>query len=391
MWGKPMRKWPYFDDDQIYAVVKTLKSGKVNAWTGTDVADFEANFAKYFGSKHAIALANGSVTLNLALQCLDLQPGDEVIVSPRSFVASASCVLLFGAIPVFADVDKDSQNITVETIAPLLTKKTKGIIPVHLGGWPCDMIGIMALAKKHDLWVIEDCAQAHGAKIDGIPVGSFGNFGSYSFCQDKIMTTGGEGGMLVTEDPNLWAKAWSFKDHGKNHDTVFHKTHPPGFRWLHESLGTNYRMTGLSAAIGNVQLEKLDGWSETRRNNAQILAQTATEIPLLRTPMPENRMHHAWYRFYTFIRPEKLARGWTRDRIIQEISDRGFSAFSGSCSEIYLEKIFTDRGLGPEQSLPVAKELGLTSLAFLVDPTVDQDQIQALGLCLKDVCQKACV
>jgi len=384
-----MSSWPQFDVDQINAVVKTLEEGKVNAWTGKDVANFERKFAQRFQTKHAIALANGSVTLNLALECLKLKPGDEVIVSPRSFVASASCVLLYGATPIFADVDRDSQNITDDTIARLITSKTKGIIPVHLAGWPCDMPKIMDLANANKLWVIEDCAQAHGARINGTPVGNFGDFGSYSFCQDKIMTTGGEGGMLTTENTELWANAWSYKDHGKNYDTVFNKSHPTGFRWLHEGLGTNLRMPGISAAIGAVQVDKLDKWLIARQQNAEILTQATAQIPLLRTPVPEAGLQHAWYRFYTFIRPEMLAANWSRDRIIQEISNCGFPAFSGSCSEIYLEKVFVERGIGPSKRLPIARELGETSLAFLVDPTITHDQTLALANCITDICKKA--
>lgn len=385
-----MAAWPHFDEEQVEAVAAVLRSGMVNAWTGSDVDDFEQAFAAKFESTHAIALANGSVSLNLALQVLDLQPGDEVIVSPRSFVASASCVLLFGAIPVFADVDADTQNITAATIAPLITAKTKGIIPVHLAGWPCDMPEIMTLAHQHNLWVVEDCAQAHGARIQGQQVGSFGDFGSFSFCQDKIMTTGGEGGLLTCQDRSLWTKAWSFKDHGKSYETVHRKDHPAGFRWLHENLGTNYRMTGLSAVIGTIQLQRLDDWTQARARNADILFQAIRDLPVLRTPMPSNATTHAWYRFYTFVRPENLAKGWTRDRILSEISAQGFTAFSGSCSEIYREKVFTDRNLAPAHRLPVAKELGETSLAFLVDPMISKDEQHALGQCIAKVCAQAC-
>jgi dTDP-4-amino-4,6-dideoxygalactose transaminase len=384
-----MTSWPHFDEDQINAVTTVLRSGKVNQWTGQDVSNFEKEYAQKFASNYAIALANGSVSLNLALQALDLQPGDEVIVSPRSFVVSASCVLLFGAVPVFADIDRDSQNITVETIAPLISEKTKGIIPVHLAGWPCNMPEITRMAKEIGLWVIEDCAQAHGAMIDGQHVGSFSEFGSFSFCQDKIMTTGGEGGLLTCQDSDLWAKAWSYKDHGKSYDTVKRKDHPPGFRWLHENLGTNYRMTGVSAAIGSVQLQKFDDWNGHRRRSADILYQAIRDVPCLRTPMPPKGITHAWYRFYTFVRPDKLAKGWSRDRIISEITSQGFPSFSGSCPEIYLEKVFSDYGVAPKERLPVAKELGETSLAFLVDPTISETMQNALAQCISEVCTRA--
>lgn len=371
--------WPHYDAEQIAAVIRVLESGRVNAWTGPDVARFEEGFARFVGAEHAVALANGSVSLTLALESLDLRPGDEVIVTPRSFVISASAVVLAGGMPVFADVDFDSQNITPETIAPLVTERTVGIIPVHLGGWPCDMPGIMDLADRHGLWVIEDCAQAHGARIGGRHVGTFGQYGSFSFCQDKIMTTGGEGGMLVTEDPELWHRAWTRKDHGKDYRLVHGDDHPPGYRWLHAHEGTNLRMAGIAAAIGNVQIERMPLWTSVRARNAQVLADAVGPHPALRVPMPGADLQHAWYRFYAFVRPERLKPGWTRDRIIAEVAARGQEAFSGSCPEIYREALFTRRGFRPAEPLPVARELGETSLAFRVDPTLDCEDMQRLA------------
>ena len=364
------RTWPEFDDEQIAAVVDALRSGKVNAWTGPDVMAFERDFAAHVGTRHAVAMANGTVTMDAALRALDLRPGDEVIVTPRSFVASASCVLLAGGVPVFADVDADSQNITPATIAAVITPRTRGIIPVHLAGWPCDMLAIMDLARAHGLWVVEDCAQAHGARIGNRPVGGFGTLGSYSFCQDKIMSTGGEGGMVVTDDTALFDRIWSFKDHGKDRNLMMQSDPPPGFRWLHSAgPGTNLRMTGLSAAIGRVQLRRLPGWQQVRRANADRLARGLSDLPLLRVPVPPSGVTHAWYRFYAFVRPERLAEGWTRDRLLADLTGKGVPVFSGSCAEIYKERNFSDPGHHPPSPLPVAQELGRTSMAFLVDPT----------------------
>lgn len=369
------RSWPEFDDEQIEAVSQVLRSGRVNAWTGTDVAAFERDFAAHAGTRHAIAMANGSVTIDAALRALDLGPGDEVIVTPRSFVASASCVLLAGGVPVFADVDPDSQNITPATIAAVLTPRTRGIIPVHLSGWPCDMPAIMDLARAHGLWVIEDCAQAHGARIGDRPVGSFGTVGSYSFCQDKIMSTGGEGGMIVTDDDALFERIWSFKDHGKDRARVFQPDPPPGFRWLHGAgPGTNLRMTGLSAAIGRIQLRRLPEWHRLRHRNAHHLARQLRSCPGLRVPMPPPGITHAWYRFYAFVQP-----GLDRDRLIAALSAQGVPVFSGSCSEIYREAIFADPRHHPAQPLPHARDLGDRSLAFLVDPTWTTDELDRVA------------
>src|SRR5215469_4989283 len=232
--------WPSFEADEIEAVVGVLKSGKINYRTGEQGRLFEEEFAALAGCKHAVAVANGTVALELALCALGIGAGDEVIVPSRTFIASASCVVMRGAVPVIADVEATSGNLTAETIRPLLSAKTKAIIAVHLAGWPCDMDAIVALARDRGIKVIEDCAQAHGATYKGRPVGWLGDAGAFSFCQDKILSTGGEGGLITTDDERVWNMAWSFKDHGKSFDAVYNREHPPGFRWLHESFGTNW-------------------------------------------------------------------------------------------------------------------------------------------------------
>jgi dTDP-4-amino-4,6-dideoxygalactose transaminase len=391
MHSQQTAKWPHYDDAQIDQVVALLRSGKVNQWTGNHVAEFELAYAKYLGRKHAIGLANGTLALELPLRIMGIGAGDEVIVTARSFLASAGCVAFVGATPVFADVDKDSQNITTDTIASLITSRTKAIIVVHLAGWPCDMDSIMALANRHNLIVIEDCAQAHGALYKGKPVGSFGQFAAFSFCQDKIITTGGEGGLLALDDDDLWKKCWSFKDHGKNYDTVFNQTHPPGFRWLHESVGTNWRMTSIQAVMGHCQLQKLPEYHRSRSENARVLIDAFHDCVALRTPEPPTEIVHAFYRLYTFARPEKLKAAWNRDRLIAEITDRGVPCFTGSCSEIYLEKVFRDIDCGPPQRLPSAIELGDTSMAFLVDPCQSPESIKFAAKTVTDVMQRATI
>lgn len=387
----PFAPWPHFAPDEIEAAAKVLQSGKVNYWTGQEGRLFEREFADYVGTKHAIALHNGTVALELALYAMGVGEGDEVITTPRTFIASASAAVMRGARPVFADVDPESGLITAETIERAITPRTKAFIVVHLAGWPADMDAIMALARKHNLWVIEDCAQAHGARYKGRSVGSIGHAGAWSFCQDKILTTGGEGGMLTLNDDELWSKAWSFKDHGKSYDAVYNRQHPPGFRWLHEDFGTNWRMLEVQSAIGRVILRKLDGWVEQRRANAHYLSERFRQIPALRVPEVPAHLYHAYYKYYVYVRPERLKPGWSRDRIMQTVSEMGIPCMSGSCSEVYLEKAFTRRGWQPAERLPVARELGETSLMFLVHPTLGQAHMQATADAVEQVMEQASI
>lgn len=376
--------WPSFTEAEASAVARVVLSNKVNYWTGTESREFEKEFAAWCGTDHAIALANGTVALDLALHCLGIGPGDEVVVTPRTFLASVSCVVNAGAVPVFADVDPDSGNITAATIAAVLTPRTRAVIAVHLAGWPCDMDPIMALAATHGLKVIEDCAQAHGARYKGRMVGSIGHVGAWSFCQDKIMTTGGEGGMVTTSDRALWAAMWAYKDHGKSWDAVYARDHAPGFRWLHESFGTNWRMIEMQAVIGRIQLQRMAEWTAARARNAAVLAQAVAPFSGIDGPvrLPAFRCagcngcsfdtgcRHANYKFYFYIQPQRLAPDWSRDRIIAEITARGVPAYQGSCSEVYLEKAFDGTGWRPAKRMPVAQALGDTSVMLLVHPTL---------------------
>lgn len=381
--------WPSFTEEEANAVRDVILSNKVNYWTGQETRSFEKEFAAWAGTEYAVALANGTVALDLALKALQIGAGDEVIVTSRTFLASVSSIVNAGAVPVFADVDLDSQNITPESIQRVLTARTRAIICVHLAGWPCDMDPIMALAKSHDLKVIEDCAQAHGALYKGRPVGSIGHIGAWSFCQDKIMTTGGEGGMVTTNDRQLWADMWAYKDHGKSWDAVYEREHAPGFRWLHETFGTNWRMLEVQAVIGRIQLGRMQAWQATRLQNAQAIWSAASSLSALRVPEVPAEIQHAAYKCYVFVRPEHLKDGWSRDRILNEISSRGVPVFSGSCSEVYLEKAFDNTGWRPVERLPHAKELGETSLMFLVHPTLTQQEIVLTCKTLTDVIQQA--
>ena len=364
--------WPSFTKEESAAVQNVLLSNKVSYWTGQECCKFEKEFALWSESKYAVTLANGTLALEAAIKALGISKGDEVIVTSRTFIASVSSIVNAGAIPIFADIDRSTQNITSDTICSVVTNKTKAIVCVHLAGWPCDMDEIMTIADERDLYVIEDCAQAHGAKYKGKSVGSIGHIGCWSFCQDKIMTTGGEGGMVTTNDESLWRKMWAYKDHGKSYEAVYEQEHPEGFRWLHESFGTNWRMTEMQAAIGRIQLKRMPDWHSKRLNNANKIWDAARRCQLLRLPDIPKYLEHAAYKCYIFVRGNVEL----RDRMIKKINEKGVPCYSGSCSEVYLEKAFENTGFRPRERLPVAKELGETSLMFLVHPTLTDEEIQ---------------
>lgn len=377
--------WPCFTAEEAEAVKTTILSNKVNYWTGQECREFEKEFAVWVGVKHAVAVANGTLALDVALKALGIGAGDDVIVTPRTFLASASSVVTAGANPIFADVDLNSQNITAESIEKVVTPNTKAVIVVHLAGMPADMDPIMALSEKYGIAVIEDCAQAHGAKYKGRSVGSIGHIGAWSFCQDKIMTTGGEGGMVTTNDRVLWSRMWSYKDHGKSFEAVYQREHPPGFRWVHESFGTNWRMLEVQAVIGRIQLRRMADWTKARQENAAKLDAVAAKYPVMRLVSVPADCEHAEYKHYFFVNPEKLAAGWSRDRIVDEIVSRGVPCYQGSCSEVYLEKAFHNTPWLPVERLPNAKLLGETSIMMLVHPTLTIEEIEKSCLALNDV------
>ncbi|ENM3949910.1 DegT/DnrJ/EryC1/StrS aminotransferase family protein [Vibrio cholerae] len=385
MLNTPFSPWPSFTQEEADAVSNVLLSNKVNYWTGNECREFENEFAIWAGCEYAIALGNGTLALDVALKALGVGVGDEVITTSRTFLASASAIVTAGANPVFADVDLNSQNITAETIAAVVTEKTKAVIVVHLAGMPAEMDAIMALAAERGFYVIEDCAQAHGAKYKGRSVGTIGHIGAWSFCQDKIMTTGGEGGMVTTNDHALWSLMWSYKDHGKSYDAVYNRQHPPGFRWLHESFGTNWRMTEIQGVLGRIQLQRMAEWTAKRQHNGKLIDQAVADLPVVRRVEVAEYIEHAEYKHYLFVNPEQLKQGWNRDRIVDEINAAGVPAYQGSCSEIYLEKAFDNTPWRPTERLPNAVKLGETSLMFLVHPTLTAEEMAKTAAVVRDV------
>ncbi|MBR9846421.1 MAG: DegT/DnrJ/EryC1/StrS aminotransferase family protein [Algicola sp.] len=385
MLNTPFSPWPSFTQEEADAASRVLLSNKVNYWTGSECREFEKEFAAWAGCEYAIAISNGTLALDVALKALNVDEGDEVITTPRTFLASASSIVTAGATPVFADVDLNSQAITAESIEAVLTPKTKAVIVVHLAGMPAEMDAIMALSDKYGFYVIEDCAQAHGAKYKGRSVGTIGHIGAWSFCQDKIMTTGGEGGMVTTNNKELWSKMWSYKDHGKNYDAIYNRQHPPGFRWLHESFGTNWRMTEMQGVIGRIQLRRMAEWTEKRQTNAAQIDKAVEGLKVVRRVQVPEYAEHAEYKHYLFVEPQHLAEGWTRDRIVETIVEKGVPVFQGSCSEVYLEKAFDNTPWRPIERLPNAVQLGETSLMCLVHPTLTDAEMEKTCLVLREV------
>lgn len=383
-------RWPVYADDEIAAVAEVLRSGRVNSLHhGDQCRRFEAQLAARCERKHGIAVSNGTLALELALHGFGIGPGDEVVVPARSFMATASCVVACGAVPVFADVDRESQNLTAESIAAAMTERTRAVIAVHLAGWPCAMEPVMALAARNSMVVIEDCAQALGARIDGREAGSFGHAAAFSFCTDKIVSTGGEGGMLLLDDTTAWKRAWAQKDHGKDPEHYAGIRPGPDFLWLHQSFGSNARMTEMQAAIGCAQLAKLDGWIAARRANVRALEAELQGLAALRLPHVPDTILHAAYKWYGFVRPERLKPGWSRRRIVETATARGLACSTGSCPEMYLEEAFAGHPSRPGERLPVARELGETSLMLQVDPTLEPRDLALAGRILRSVIEEA--
>lgn len=386
--NRPLPSWPHFDDKDIAAATVVLASGHANYWTGDEGSKFESEFAQWVGAPHAVAVSNGTTALEIALRALGIGPGDDVVVPSATFIATASAVATCGARPVVADVDLDSQSLTPETVLAVLTPRTAAVIVVHVAGYPADVAALHEVAKARRLRLVEDCAQAHGARRDGRGVGTFGDVAAWSFCNDKIMTTAGEGGAITTADTALWRRCWELKDHGKSYEAVFERDHPGGFRWLHDTFGTNARMSEVQAAVGRSQLQKLSGWVATRQAHSSYLRGALSGVPALRLPNLPLGVEHSYYRFYAYVRPEMLKPDWDRDRIVAAINAEGVSCLHGGCTEIYREKAFA-RVAGAPTRLPVAARLGATSLTLPIHPRLSVEDTADIGVAVRKVFQEA--
>ncbi|WNO54221.1 DegT/DnrJ/EryC1/StrS family aminotransferase [Stakelama saccharophila] len=365
-------RWPRFEQDEIDAATDTLRSGRVNSLLHGDQTHlFEQEFAAFTGVAHAIAVANGTLALELALRALGIGAGDEVIVPARSFFASTSAVVAVGASPVFADIDPVTQNICPESASRMIGSRTRAVLCVHLAGLPCDMKRLASLCEGAGLFLVEDCAQAHGAAIDGRRVGSFGHMAAFSFCTDKIMSTGGEGGMVTTNDHALWSRAWSYKDHGKDPDKLSAAGGGSGFRYVHDRFGSNFRLTEMQAAIGRRQLAKLPLWLQRRRANAEALRGSLLNHPATVIPPVPDGTEPAWYKCNIGLRPELLGRDRRVENVVEQLRARGITCGTGSCPDMSHEAAFAGRTVRRDGDLPVAKWLGERNLMVAVDHLFD--------------------
>ena len=384
---RPFPRWPVFWDDEKQAVQAVLDSGHVNYWTGELGRRFQAEFAARMGVNDAIAVNSGTSALHVAMAAAGVGPGDEVIVPARSFIATASAVTNQFAVPVFADIDPDTHTISVDSVAERITSRTAAVIPVHLAGLPADMDALLGLARERGLAIVEDCAQAHGATYRGKNVGSLGTVNAWSFCQDKIFTTGGEGGMVGTNDAAAAEVARSFRDHGF-HEAERRSALARGAlnQYTHHRVGYNYRMTEMQSAIGLKALARLDWHLQRRRENAHYLTAGLRDLDEVLSPAPENpESEHAFYCYYVTLNLTQLT--CSRDEFVRAVQAEGVRAARGTSAELYREPVYQGRvGYGnthhPFDSVdyaqvdcPNAKDIGQRSFRLEVFPTLQEEDL----------------
>lgn len=381
----PKSKWPNYDVNILTKITTLLQSGKTNYLVGKEGLLFEKNFSKFYKIKYANAVANASLGLELSLLSLNLNKGDEVIVTPRSYHSSVSCVIRAGLTPVFADIDRQTMNICPKSIRKNISKKTKAIICVHLYGMPCKMNDIIKLSKEYKIKVIEDCSQAHGSKIGRKYVGSFGDISVFSYCQDKIISTGGEGGMIATNNKKLNDKIWSLKEIGKNKDKFIKiNSLSNNFPYVHDTIGTNARITEIQSCIGNYQLKKLKNYIRVRNENAKIFFNKLKNCKYLIIPNHNSQIIHSYYRYTVIINNKKLS----RSILMKNLKKKGVTCTVGGCPTIYNERYFVKNFNINKKNYPNAEYLKNRTLSFLVDQTINKKDIKKVCSILLDQINK---
>ncbi len=340
--------WPSFDEGAIRGVEAVLRSGKVNYWTGKQGMEFERRFAEWQGSKYGIGVATGTAALHVAMAALGIGPGDEVIVPSYTFIASSFSVVQAGAVPRFADVNRDDHCISIESAERLVTRRTRAIMPVHLYGNVCDMDKVWAFAKKHNLFVIEDNAEAFGGEYKGKKTGTLGHMAGCSFCQNKTFTTGGEGGMVTTDDEDLAWEARSFRDHGYDvRERMNLLALEQKLPYIHNRVGWNYRMTEMQSAIGLAEIARMDSWNmPMRRRNGRILLDALGSLPqVLHAPIDTPERQNGWYVCAFSLDVEKM--GCDIAGFVKAASAEGAPVWKVFWPQCHTEKAFQEhRGFG---------------------------------------------
>ena len=387
---QPWPRWPVYGEPEIELIADILRSGATHFVRSPVSADFEARFAAWNGSRHGICCNSGTSAIHMALAAVGVGPGDEVIVPPRTFIGTVSPVLYQNAVPIFADITPDTHNIDPAAVRAAITERTKAIIPVHLAGIPCDMDAIMRIAEEHNLVVVEDCAQAHGAKYKGRKVGTFGHVNAFSMQDSKILNTTGDGGMVTTDNAAYAAFCREFRNHG------FLSTRPTGDLnvYVHPRLGYNYRMTEIQAAVGLKALDRLDAYLATRRANAACLSASIRGIDGLMPMSEPEECSSAFYRYYCTLAPDRFRVG--RDQFVKALVAEGIEANRGTCAELYMQEFFRtkaahswDERIYPgtvdytKVVCPVARRVGQETFGLELAPpatTADMaDVVLALG------------
>ena len=371
-------EWPKYSKFEIAEASKVIKSGKVNYWTGSKCTEFEELYKKKFKLNYAISVANGSVALDAAVSVLNLTSKDEVIVTSRSYVSTASCLQSTKAKVIFADVDLNSQNISIQDLSKKISIRTKAIICTHLAGWPANILEIKKIINNKKIKIIEDCSQAHGARIQKKYVGSFGDIAVWSFCNDKIISTLGEGGMIACKDRILWKKLWAYKDCGKNYDKIFQKKKNNLFKWVHDYKGTNLRMTEVQAAVGIIQLKKLENMINKRKFNCDYIWKNIKKNNFIFVPKIDKDIFHSGYRCYLTTKNNKI-----RNNLIKYLNQFGIDANQGSCPEIYKERRFYNK---QQKSifLKNANKLGKISISLPSHHLISKKQLLHITSTIND-------
>ena len=362
--------WPKFTDKEINLVKKILKSGKINQWTGNYNKLFSNAFKKSVRQKYAIPICNGSLALDLAVRSLNLKPFSQILVTSRSFVATAKCITNNHHHPIFLDESSEYSGICLKDLKKKFNKKVKAIICAHIGGYPNKIDEIKSFAKEKNIFLIEDCSQSHGGNYKNKPLGSFSDISVWSFCQDKIISTGGEGGMITTNNKKIYEYCNQFKDHGKNFNKMNNKKYKYSFKYLHDFNGTNLRLTEIQCAMGLIQLSNLKKNLITRRKFVKELLLVLQNYKYIKI-MPYSKINDcSWYRLYFTINFKKIKK--TREEVLALLNSNRITSNSGTCCELYKEKIFKNFKTTEKK---YCNYLAKNSIALVIHPFLNKKEI----------------